>query len=167
VIKDGEGCYLSDVDGNQFLDFTSNIGSYPLGYSHPVILQVLATYSKNGDHKIAGQNFYCEERAAIPQKLLSISHENTKTLINSGPEAAENAIKLAYKKAGTLPGISCINAFHGRTLGVSSLTLSKKIPKANFPELLVKRTKFCTSDDDQIDPSGKVASPSYSHASKT
>jgi 4-aminobutyrate aminotransferase len=30
----GKGCILQDIDGNNFLDFTSNIGSCPLGYSH-------------------------------------------------------------------------------------------------------------------------------------
>ncbi len=41
VIKTGSGCVIKDVDGNQFLDFTSNIGSCPLGYPHPAILKVI------------------------------------------------------------------------------------------------------------------------------
>lgn len=153
VVKNGDGCFLDDVDGNKFLDFTSNIGSCPLGYSHPVIMEVLKKYSGHGAHKIAGQDFYCEEHAHIAKKLLSICHRNSKTfLINSGAEAVENAIKLAYKKMGSLPGVSCINAFHGRTLGALTFTFSKEIQKANFPELPVKRIKFCTSDtDEQID----------------
>ena len=153
VIKNGERCNLEDVDGNKFLDFTSNIGSCPVGYSHPEILEVLKKYSSNGTHKIAGQDFYCEEHAQIAKRLLSVCPRNSKTfLINSGAEAVENAIKLAYKKIGALPGVSCINAFHGRTLGALTLTYSKEIQKANFPELPIKRIKFCTSDnDDQID----------------
>lgn len=153
VIKNGKGCMLEDIDGNKFLDFTSNIGSCPLGYSHPAIIEILKKYSTNGAHKIAGQDFYCEEHAQIALKLLSICPPNTKTfLINSGAEAVENAIKLAYKKMGALPGVSCINAFHGRTLGALSFTFSKEVQKANFPELQVKRIKFCTSDnDDEID----------------
>lgn len=153
VIKTGKGCMLEDIDGNKFLDFTSNIGSCPLGYSHPAIIEILKKYSTNGVHKIAGQDFYCEEHAQIALKLLSICPPNTKTfLINSGAEAVENAIKLAYKKMGALPGVSCINAFHGRTLGALSFTFSKEVQKANFPELQVKRIKFCTADnDDEID----------------
>ena len=153
VIKNGERCNLEDVDGNKFLDFTSNIGSCPVGYSHPEILEVLKKYSSNGTHKIAGQDFYCEEHAQIAKRLLSVCPRNSKTfLINSGAEAVENAIELAYKKIGALPGVSCINAFHGRTLGALTLTYSKEIQKANFPELPIKRIKFCTSDnDDQID----------------
>lgn len=151
VIKTGLGCRIEDVDGNKFLDFTSNIGSCPLGYSHPEILAVIKEYSskKNGVHKMAGQDFYCEEHIKIAKKLLSISKRNCKVFfINSGAEAVENAIKLAYKKKGPLPGVSCQGDFHGRTLGALSFTMSKKVQKTNFPELPVKRIKFCTVDSD-------------------
>ena len=151
VIKTGGGCVIEDIDGIEFLDFTSNIGSCPLGYSHPEILDVIKDYSskEKGVHKIAGQDFYCEEHFKIACKLLSISKKNSKVFfINSGAEAVENAIKIAYKKMGPLPGISCISDFHGRTLGALSFTLSKEVQKTNFPELPVKRIKFCTDDSD-------------------
>jgi 4-aminobutyrate aminotransferase len=151
VIRTGRGCVIEDIDGIEFLDFTSNIGSCPLGYSHPEILEVIKDYSskENGVHKIAGQDFYCEEHFDIARKLLSISKNNSKVFfINSGAEAVENAIKIAYKKMGPLPGISCISDFHGRTLGALSFTLSKEVQKTNFPELPVKRIKFCTDDSD-------------------
>ena len=149
VIKDGEGCYLLDVDGNRYLDFTSCIGTAPLGYKHSAVMDVLKEYASNGAHKIAGQDFYCEEHALLASKLLTIAPKDFKVfLINSGAEAVENAIKLAYKSMGALPGVSCINAFHGRTLGALTLTFSKPVQKNNFPELPVKRIKFCTNDDD-------------------
>ena len=151
VIKTGRGCVIEDIDGIEFLDFTSNIGSCPLGYSHPEILEIIKEYcsSEKGVHKIAGQDFYCEEHFDIASKLLSISKKNSKVfLINSGAEAVENAIKIAYKKMGPLIGIACNGDFHGRTLGALSFTMSKEIQKANFPELPVKRIKFCTSDSD-------------------
>ena len=151
VIKTGRGCVIEDIDRIEFLDFTSNIGSCPLGYSHPEILEVIKNYSsvEKGVHKIAGQDFYCEEHFDIARKLLSISKNNSKVFfINSGAEAVENAIKVAYKKMGPLPGISCISDFHGRTLGALSFTLSKEVQKINFPELPVKRIKFCTDDSD-------------------
>ena len=151
VIKTGRGCIIEDIDGIEFLDFTSNIGSCPLGYSHPEILEVIKDYSskEKGVHKIAGQDFYCEEHFKIACKLLSISKKNSKVFfINNGAEAVENAIKIAYKKMGPLPGISCISDFHGRTLGALSFTLSKEVQKTNFPELPVKRIKFCTDDSD-------------------
>ncbi len=149
VIANGKGCIIEDIDGNRFLDFTSNVGASPLGYAHSDILEVRRKYAKNGIHKIAGQDFYCEEHAKISTNLLSILPSNFKLFLsNSGAEAVENAIKLAYKKIGPLPAISCFNAFHGRTLGALTFTHSKPEQKKNFPELEVRRIKFCTEEDD-------------------
>jgi 4-aminobutyrate aminotransferase-like enzyme len=112
----------------------------PTWVSHPEIIEVLKEYSKNGIHKIAGQDFYCEEHAKIAQKVTSIVPKNSKTFfINSGAEAVENAIKIAYKKIGPLPGVSCTNAFHGRTLGALSFTSSKPIQKPTFPSCQLRR----------------------------
>jgi len=160
VIKDGQGCYIEDIDGAHYLDFTSNISSCPLGYGNPEIKEIIKRYSDNGTNKIAGQDFYCEEHVFLAEKLLAITMANSKVFfINSGAEAVENAIKLAYRKAGLLPGISCLNAFHGRTLGALTFTFSKKVQKNNFPEFPVKRIKFCTSDNDsEIDTIEKLTS---------
>lgn len=150
VIANGHDCIIEDIDGNQFLDFTSNIGACPLGYSHPEILDVLAQYSTNGTHKIAGQDFYSKEHADLAEKIASIIPRRFKTFfINSGAEAVENAIKIAYRRMGPLPGISCVGAFHGRTLGALTFTSSRPVHKYNFPEFPVKRIKFCTKDNDE------------------
>jgi len=158
VVKTGYQCYIEDVDGNVFLDFASNIGVSQLGYSHPDILQVLQKYSKLSALKIAGQDFYSEEHANLAKGVLSTVPENFKAFfVNSGAEAVENAIKLAYRSMGPLTGISCYGAFHGRTLGALSFTYSKPVQKKNFPEFAVRRIKFCTKDDDpSIDDIRKV-----------
>ena len=158
VIKGGKGCYIEDVDGERYLDFTSNIASCPLGYSHPELNEIIKNYVGIGAHKIAGQDFYCEEHSQLAEKLLSISNSNSKVFfINSGAEAVENAIKIAYRRNGPLPGISCINAFHGRTLGALAFTFSKEVQKTNFPEFPTKRIKFCiTNNDPEIDSIQKI-----------
>jgi 4-aminobutyrate aminotransferase len=163
VVSGGDRCTIEDVDGNKFLDFTSNIGTCPLGYSHPSIMEVLAEYSKNGAHKIAGQDFYCKEHAELAESVKSIIPSGFKTFfVNSGAEAVENAIKLAFRKMSgqtpsLLPGVSCVNAFHGRTLGALSFTFSKPVQKAGFPELPVLRIKFCSDDEDpEIEAISKV-----------
>ncbi len=158
VIKGGQGCYIEDVDGERYLDFTSNIASCPLGYSHPELNEIIKRYVGIGAHKIAGQDFYCEEHSQLAEKLLSISNSNSKVFfINSGAEAVENAIKIAYRRNGPLPGISCINAFHGRTLGALAFTFSKEVQKTNFPEFPTKRIKFCiTNNDPEIDTIQKI-----------
>lgn len=158
VVKTGYQCYIEDVDGNVYLDFASNIGVSQLGYSHPGIIEILQKYSKLSALKIAGQDFYSEEHAKLAEGILSIVPENFKVFfVNSGTEAVENAIKLAYRARGPLTGISCYSAFHGRTLGALTFTYSKPVHKKNFPEFSVKRIKFCTKDDDQsIDDISKI-----------
>lgn len=150
VIANGHDCIIEDLDGNKFLDFTSNIGACPLGYSHTDILEVLAEYSTNGTHKVAGQDFYSKEHADLAEKISSIIPLGFKSFfINSGAEAVENAIKIAYRRMGPLPGIACAGAFHGRTLGALTFTSSRPVHKYNFPEFPVKRIKFCINDNDQ------------------
>ncbi len=158
VVSHGHNCTIEDIDGNKYLDFTSNIGACPLGYSHPDIIETLVQYSSNGTYKIAGQDFYCQEHADLAENISTILPSGFKTFfINSGAEAVENAIKIAYKKMGPLPGISCIGAFHGRTLGALSFTFSRPVQKHNFPELASKRIKFCTSDTDpELDATEKI-----------
>jgi 4-aminobutyrate aminotransferase len=161
VIKSGKGCWIEDVDGKKYLDFNANVCTNPLGYSHPAIIKVLEKYSTIGAYKIAGQDFYTEEQAQLAEKLIKISPPNLEKvfLVNSGAEAVENAIKLCYRKRGPKFGVSCYGAFHGRTLGALTFTFSKEVHKRNFPELPVRRIKFCTSDDDPaIDDIEKIVS---------
>jgi 4-aminobutyrate aminotransferase len=150
VIKTGNGCFLEDVDGIRYLDFNSNVASCNVGYNHTEIMEVLEKFSKIGTHKIAGQDFYSEEQVKLAKKLLGITPKNLSRVlfVNSGTEAVENAIKFCYRKHGPLPGVSCIRAFHGRTLGALSFTDSKAVQKRNYPEVNHELIKFCTSDND-------------------
>jgi len=150
VIKNGYGCHIEDVDGNHFLDFTSNVCSCNIGYNHPEILGVIESFVGIGAHKIAGQDFYSKEEVELAEKLLDISPMNLNKvlLVNSGTEAVENAIKFAFRKKGPLAGVSCTGAFHGRTIGALTLTDSKWVQKKEYPEINHERIKFCTNDSD-------------------
>lgn len=151
VIKDAEGCYLIDVDGKRYLDFNCNISSQNIGYGHPEIKEIIRKYSERGIYKIAGADFYSEEALELAKKALSIVPKVlTKVFfINTGAEAVENCIKMAYRKIGPLPGVSCKGAFHGRTLGALSYTHSKPVQKKNFPEITHHLIKFCRDDNDE------------------
>lgn len=150
VIKNGYGCYIEDIDGKKYLDFTSNVCSCNIGYNHPEIIRTLERFVGTGAHKIAGQDFYSEEQVKLAEKLLKISPNNLKKalFVNSGAEAVENAIKFAFRKKGPLPGVSCKYAFHGRTIGALSFTDSKAVQKKNYPEINHEIIKFCTDDND-------------------
>ncbi len=151
AIKDGQGVYLKDADNNWFLDFNSNVCATPLGYRHPEILEVIADFSRNGAHKIAGQDFYTKEHAKLLSALLSITPSSFRKvfLSNTGAEAVENAIKFAYRRNGPKYGIACEKAFHGRTLGALTYTNSKAVHKKNYPSLTHLVIPFCREDDDE------------------
>ena len=150
VISGGYGPYMEDVDGNRYLDFTSNVCSCNIGYNHPEIIRVVENFMGVGAHKIAGQDFYNEEAVELAEKILKILPRNMKKIlfVNSGAEAVENAIKFAFRKKGPLPGVTCTKAFHGRTLGALSLTDSKAVQKKNYPEINHELIKFCIDDND-------------------
>jgi len=150
AIKSGFGCYLEDVDGKFYLDFTSNICSCNVGYNHPEIMKTIGNFVGVGAHKIAGQDFYSKEQVKLAEKLLKITPNNLKKVlfVNSGAEAVENAIKFAFRKKGPLAGVSCTRGFHGRTLGALTFTDSKAVQKKNYPEINHELIKFCTKDND-------------------
>ena len=142
----GEGCYFSDVDGNWYLDFASQIASNPLGYNHPRLVRVLKKY-KQTPIKYAGQDFMTREHLALLEELLSICKGmNAAFLINSGAEANENAIKIALRKKRTgKVGVSFESGFHGRTLGALSCTNAKKVQKAQYWTFPMHRLPFDNS----------------------
>jgi len=150
TIKNGEGCFLEDLDGNVYLDFNSNVCTCNVGYGHPEIKEIIKSFGEIGAHKIAGQDYYTEEQVKLAEKVLKITPKNLKRVLftNSGAEAVENAIKFAYRKKGPLPGVSFFRAFHGRTLGALSYTDSKAVQKKYYPEVNHELVKYCTDDND-------------------
>lgn len=154
------GPFCTDVDGNVFLDFTSQVGASPMGYNHPSIAERLEAVSLPIPTKIAGQSIYASggwppEDAALPSApqlmdaltdLTSSYDLDTVFLSNSGAEAVENALKLCYAhRPSAMKGVTCLGAFHGRTLGALSLNRSKAVHRRHFPSIAgIHELPFCT-----------------------
>ncbi|MDS0294817.1 aspartate aminotransferase family protein [Halogeometricum luteum] len=150
VSADAEGPFCTDVDGNVLLDFTSHVAAAPLGYNNPKILDRLREFDLVDPLKIAGQDFYVsdgqrpgEERfpgpAGLMERLVEATDHygmDTVFLSNSGAEAVENAIKIAYDESGGAKyGVTFEGGFHGRTLGALSLNRSKSVYRRDYPEI--------------------------------
>jgi len=150
------GPFCTDVDGNVLMDFTAHVGSMPLGYNNPKILDPLAEFDLVDPLKIAGQDFYVTAGgdptipgpAGLMERLTDVSSHygmDTVFLSNTGAEAVENAVKIAYDHTGGTDAITCEGAFHGRTLGTLSLNRSKGIYRRRFPDLAgIETIPFCT-----------------------
>ncbi|PHQ46063.1 aspartate aminotransferase family protein [Halorubrum sp. C3] len=160
-----EGPFCTDVDGNVLMDFTSHVAAAPLGYNNPLIMDRLEEFDLVDPLKIAGQDFYAAGgptpddgipgASGLMDRLTDLtSHYDMDTvfLSNSGAEAVENAIKIAYDESdGAKYAITFDGAFHGRTLGALSLNRSKAVYRRDFPEVSsVMEMPYC--DDRTCSP---------------
>ena len=47
-ISRGEGCKIYDIDGNEYIDYTNNLGPIILGHSHPSVIEAIENQIKRG-----------------------------------------------------------------------------------------------------------------------
>lgn len=138
VIENGSGVWVTDVDGNTFLDFSSGIAVVATGHCHPEIVDAIRKQSATLIH-MSGTDFYYPYQAQLAEKLAEIvpGAKNKKVFFgNSGAEAVECAMKLARYYTRRPRYIAFTGAFHGRTFGALSLTASNSVQRRYFGPLL-------------------------------
>jgi 4-aminobutyrate aminotransferase len=138
VAKSGRGVVVTDVDGNEFLDFSAGIAVTSTGHCHP---EVVAAIQKQAGELIhmSGTDFYYENMVQLAERLSRIAPMPGPHKIyygNSGTEAIEAALKLARYHTKRQDVIAFFGAFHGRTMGALSLTASKPQQKRRFAPLV-------------------------------
>jgi 4-aminobutyrate aminotransferase len=138
VMERGEGCWVTDVDGNRFLDFTAGIAVVTTGHSHPKVVAAVEEQARRFLH-MSGTDFYYQSEIELAERLEAKILPGTPAKVfftNSGAEAIEGAMKLARFATGRPSYIAFIGAFHGRTFGALSLTASKASQRRRFAPLL-------------------------------
>lgn len=138
VAESANGCWVTDVDGNVFLDCAAGIAVVSTGHAHPSVVAAIKEQADRLIH-IAATDFYEPRYVEFTERLLAIAPfaERARAfLTNSGTEAIEGAIKLARYHTNR-PGIIAFEGgFHGRTMGSLSLTNSKLKQRAGFGPLI-------------------------------
>jgi len=134
----GEGCWLTDTKGDQYLDALSGIGVVNLGHCHPVITKNLIDQSQQLLHTSNVYRIGNQEKLA--KKLCTLAKMDKVFFSNSGAEANEAAIKIvrlfARSKDIEKPVILTANqGFHGRTMATLSATGQSKV-QAGFAPLM-------------------------------
>lgn len=126
VLDKGDGVYLYDVNGDKYLDFTSGIAVFALGYNNKAFNDAL---KEQIDKLIHTSNyFYSPKLGDAASKVVHATGLDRVFFTNSGTEAIEGAIKLARKYAFLRDGhtnheiISMNHSFHGRSLGALAVT---------------------------------------------
>lgn len=129
VLDHGDGVYLYDTDGKEYLDFAAGIAVQALGYNNK---EYNETLKNQVDKLIHTSNLYYNVPIAnAAERLKAASGMDRVFFTNSGTEAIEGAIKTAKKYAFTRDGhagheiIAMNHSFHGRSLGALSVTGNK------------------------------------------
>ncbi|MDO4338863.1 MAG: aspartate aminotransferase family protein [Eubacteriales bacterium] len=126
VFDHGEGCYLYDTEGKQYLDFAAGIAVNALGYHYPGYDEALKAQIDKLLH--ISNLYYNEPMSEAGAKLILASGMSKAFFTNSGTEAIEGALKAAKKYAYTRDGhadheiIAMNHSFHGRSMGALSVT---------------------------------------------
>jgi 4-aminobutyrate aminotransferase len=138
VAKSGRGTRVTDVDGNEFLDFAAGIAVNSTGHCHPEVVTAIQKQAAELIH-ISSTDFYDEHLTDLADRLSAVAPMPGPHKFfygNSGAEAVECALKLARYHTGRQQVISFFGAFHGRTMGALSLTGSKPQQKRRFSPLV-------------------------------
>ncbi len=134
VADHASGVWITDPDGNVFLDCNAGVAVCSTGHCHPEIVAAITKQTNELIH-LCGTDFYYRHMPELGKKLDKIVPIDgpTKThFANSGAEAIETALKLAMYHTRRQKFISFFSSFHGRTLGALSLTSSKKAQRLGF-----------------------------------
>ena len=138
VAQSGRGIVITDVDGNEFFDFSAGIAVTSTGHCHPHVVAAIQKQAAQLIH-MSGTDFYYESMTTLAERLSKIAPMPGPHRIyygNSGAEAIEAALKLARYHTKRQNVIAFYGAFHGRTMGALSLTASKPQQKRRFSPLV-------------------------------
>lgn len=142
----GEGCYLYDTKGREYLDCAAGIAVNSLGHSHPEWVKAMRDQVSHLVH--VSNLYYIEEQVMLAQRMNTITPDSiTRSLfVNSGAEANEAALKTAvrYTKRGKV--LSALNGFHGRTSASLGATGQTKY-QASFEPLISDAYHYYTYND--------------------
>ena len=126
AIDHGKGATLWDVEGKEYIDFTSGIGVCSLGYGNEAWVEAIAAQAAKLGH--ISNLFYAEPYVKLARELCTRAGMSNVFFANSGAESNEGMIKLARKysfdKYGKGRGtvITLHNSFHGRTITTLAAT---------------------------------------------
>ncbi len=119
----GNGMYVYDEDGKEYLDFVSGIAVNSLGHNHPKLVKAISEQAEKLIH--ISNLYYTKPQCTLAQKLVENGELDRVFFCNSGAEAIEAALKLARKygsKTGRQEIITMHRSFHGRTFGAVTAT---------------------------------------------
>lgn len=119
VVDRASGCTITDVDGNEYLDFIAGIAVGSLGHCHPHYVKRLTEQLE----RITFGSFTTETRARFLELVSGLLPEGIThiQMFSGGAEAVEAAFRLAKSVTKKFEFVGFWGGYHGKTAGVIGL----------------------------------------------
>jgi 4-aminobutyrate aminotransferase/(S)-3-amino-2-methylpropionate transaminase len=147
--REAKGALITSVDGEEFIDFASGIGTVNVGHCPDSVVQAVVDQCDKFLHTCFHVVMY-EPYIELAERLNALSPGDfpKKTFfVSTGAEAVENGVKIARYFTGRPGVIAFEQGFHGRTLLAMSLTSKVKPYKLGFgpfaPEVYRMPYPYC------------------------
>jgi 4-aminobutyrate aminotransferase/(S)-3-amino-2-methylpropionate transaminase len=134
AVASGRGAVVTDVDGNQLLDFAGGIGVLAAGHCPPSVVDAVRSQAESLLHMSAIVATY-EPLVAVAELLNEITpgtFDKKTVLMNSGAEAVETAVNVARSATGRQAIVVFEGAYHGRTNLTASMTSKYALFKKGY-----------------------------------
>ena len=146
-IERGDGAYVYDDSGTEYLDMGASYACVPLGHKHPAVQDAVSEQLEKITYVQA--SYPNAERTALYELLAKTAPDpiDKTWLCNSGTEANEAALKFARSATGNSKIVATMQGFHGRTMGALATTWKNKYKKPYEP--LIGDVEFVPYDDSE------------------
>lgn len=111
-IKSAKGCTITDVDGNEFIDYVSSWGPLIFGHAHPCIVEAITRQAELGTSYGASTELEIELAEKVVNAVPSI---DVVRMVNSGTEAVMSALRLARGITGRDKIVKFEGCYHGHS----------------------------------------------------
>ena len=111
-IKSAKGCTITDVDGNEFVDYVSSWGPLIFGHAHPCIVEAITRQAELGTSYGASTELEIELAEKVVNAVPSI---DVVRMVNSGTEAVMSALRLARGITGRDKIVKFEGCYHGHS----------------------------------------------------
>ncbi len=140
-----DGVWLHTRDGRRVLDFYGGHAVAALGYGHPRWIESLEQQARSVQFQTNAIPLEIRERAASRLARFAGLGLDSVFFVNSGAEANENALRLAFAQTGRDEAVALEHGWHGRTAACGAVTWGARekwygFPRAPFDVKWVSRT---------------------------
>jgi len=129
----GQGVYLENAAGRRVLDFYGGHAVAALGYAHRELSETIARASRDLVFQTNALPLSVRDEAADKLAAFGPPTLSRVFFVNSGAEANENALRLAFKVTGRSKVVAMEHSFHGRTAAAAAVTYGSMKSWYGFP----------------------------------